>query len=113
MSSALEELGSRYLTLRLYSGKNVAANYVKQDSQGWFSRRSSQQEWDHEREIKRRRLMGSEEELQELYDKLPEGSTSKLQLNVLKSAPEGAVQPPVERTEVSAWRLAAEISADL
>lgn len=82
----------------------MAANYVKQDAQGWYSRRSSEAEWEREREGKRQRLMGSEEELEEELRRLkeqPEGSTSALKLNVLKSAPEGMVQPPAERTQVS------------
>lgn len=78
------------LTSLYHSGKNVAANYVKNDSQGWYSRRSSEADWDKEREGKRRELMASEEELEQLEA----GPVPKL--NVLKSAPAGMVQPAPE-----------------
>lgn len=96
-------------TLPHYSGKNVAANYVKNDAQGWYSRRSSEQEWDHEREGKRRKLMASEEELEEELQKvgqLPDGSAPPApKLNVLRSAPEGSVQPAREEETVSVLSL--------
>lgn len=52
--------------------------------------------------------MGSEEELdQELKkrEEQPEGSTSALQLNVLKSAPEGMVKLPAEQPKVGPRKL--------
>ncbi|GAA6059741.1 hypothetical protein JCM10212_001949 [Sporobolomyces blumeae] len=76
------------------NAKNVASSFAKADSQSWFSRRSTADEWDAAREAKRRRLMASEEEISQAQaqggDDLVE---PKPTVNVLKSAPEGKVRP--------------------
>lgn len=102
------------------NGKNVASNFVKNDQQSWWhsSRRTSDLDWDKEREGKRRKLMGSEEVIKEEEDRLAkevvavanqdakegvEGEEEeilpkKLMINVLTSAPEGKVHRPEEPT---------------
>jgi hypothetical protein len=80
------------LTLPLaHSAKNVAASFAKQDSQSHVARRLPDAERDAVREAKRRRLMASEEELEAARAR--EGdATGRIEVNVLASAPEGAVR---------------------
>ncbi|CEQ43221.1 SPOSA6832_05131 [Sporobolomyces salmonicolor] len=79
------------------NAKNVASSFAKSDNQSWFARRSNEQDWDAAREAKRRRLMGSEEELQEEQLKTgDEAVAGKVKVNVLKAAPEGGVKQPAK-----------------
>ncbi|GAA5949539.1 hypothetical protein JCM21900_000256 [Sporobolomyces salmonicolor] len=79
------------------NAKNVASSFAKSDNQSWFARRSNEQDWDAAREAKRRRLMGSEEELQEEQLRTgDEAVAGKVKVNVLKAAPEGGVQQPAK-----------------
>ena len=69
--------------------KNVTAEFVKQPDQSWWNRRPTEENHDAEMEQKRRKLMGTEEELQ-----AAESSTGgPANLNVLQSAPPGALTP--------------------
>ncbi|GAA5984551.1 hypothetical protein JCM11641_006546 [Rhodosporidiobolus odoratus] len=77
------------------NAKNVASSYSKSDSQSWFARRSSQAEWDAEREGKRRRLMASEEEIAQEGGQHVSGGNAggeKVKVGTLLKAPAGAVR---------------------
>ncbi|GAA5893576.1 hypothetical protein JCM5296_007491 [Sporobolomyces johnsonii] len=79
------------------NAKNVASSFAKSDNQSWFARRSNEQDWDAAREAKRRRLMASEEELQQEQHKAgDEAIAGKVKVNVLKAAPEGGVRQPAK-----------------
>ncbi|GAA5948952.1 hypothetical protein JCM3765_003964 [Sporobolomyces pararoseus] len=75
------------------NAKNVASTFGKSDSQSWFSRRTTQEEWDTSRESKRRKLMASEEEL--------DANEPKPKLKVLQNAPQGGVKPTRETASTS------------
>lgn len=64
--------------------RNLSSRFVKNERQSWFSRRGTDQDWSDDVETKRRRLMGSEEEL--------EGTP--MRLNVVSTAPEGGLSRP-------------------
>ncbi|GAA5929917.1 uncharacterized protein JCM15063_004664 [Sporobolomyces koalae] len=75
------------------NAKNVASGLGKNDNQSWFSRRTTSDEWDAARESKRRKLMASEEELEQLEKQNgADFLAGKPKLNVLTSAPEGKVR---------------------
>ncbi|BGP33154.1 Actin-like protein arp8 [Rhodotorula toruloides] len=73
------------------NAKNVASSFAKQDSQSFLARRLPDAERDSAREAKRRRLMGSEEEVEAAAARVG-GAASRVEVNVLASAPEGAVR---------------------
>ncbi|GAA6036805.1 hypothetical protein JCM8097_003487 [Rhodosporidiobolus ruineniae] len=75
------------------NAKNVASSFSKSDSQSWFARRSSEQEWDTKREGKRRRLMASEDEITEEAARTGEGEgAERVRVKTLVKAPEGGVR---------------------
>lgn len=64
---------TQFQVIGFLNGKNVASNFVKNDSQSWWhpNRRTTDDlEWDKEREGKRRKLMGSDEVLLEEEERL-------------------------------------------
>lgn len=77
------------------NGKNVASTFAKTDSQTvWGRDDRSDQLWTEQREKKRRRLMGSEEELEAVQRARTEeeDQLEKVSLDVLVSAPAGSVR---------------------
>ncbi|KAK4696827.1 actin-related protein 8, partial [Phenoliferia sp. Uapishka_3] len=69
------------------NGKNVASNFVKSDSQNWWSRREPEDEWDKARDGKRRKLLADEDELVQAVN-------DGVELHCLTAAPPGLVRPP-------------------
>ena len=70
--------------------KNVTADFVKHPSQAWWNRRPTDAEWDAEVEKKRRKLIGTEEEIQ-AAESAHDGPS---RINVVSAAPPGALTRP-------------------
>ncbi|GAA5890149.1 hypothetical protein JCM6882_009242 [Rhodosporidiobolus microsporus] len=76
------------------NAKNVASSFSRTDSQSWYARRSSEQEWNAQREGKRRRLMASEDEIQAEQARVGEAAAAdgRVKVGTLVKAPEGGVK---------------------
>ncbi|KAM0786552.1 hypothetical protein ACM66B_002009 [Microbotryomycetes sp. NB124-2] len=88
------------------SAKHVASTFLKSDSQSWFARRTTDSSYDMAREAKRRRLMASEDEIQEATAQQgvadgtqPNALSSKPKLNVLSHKTTARVTPAVLSAE--------------
>ncbi|KAK4335812.1 Actin-like protein ARP8 [Rhodotorula toruloides] len=80
------------------NAKNVASSFAKQDSQSFLARRLPDAERDSVREAKRRRLMASEEEVKAAAARAGDAA-GRVEVNVLASAPEGAVRRRAARED--------------
>ncbi|BGP25622.1 actin-related protein 8 [Rhodotorula toruloides] len=80
------------------NAKNVVSSFAKQDSQSWFARRLPDAERDSVRDAKRRRLMASEEEVEAAAARAGNAS-SRVDVHVLASAPEGAARRRATRED--------------
>ncbi|KAK4046820.1 actin-like protein arp8 [Microbotryomycetes sp. JL201] len=112
-ASAIAQANSdlTYTTLSLTplpvrSAKHVASNFLKSDTQSWFARRTTDALYEMDREAKRRRLMASEDEIQEAMTQqgVSDGPAlnaraSKPKLNVLAPRTTAKVVPAVLSTD--------------
>ncbi|GAA5832620.1 hypothetical protein JCM11251_001389 [Rhodosporidiobolus azoricus] len=89
------------------NAKNVASSFSRSDSQSWYARRSTEQEWNNQREGKRRRLMASEDEIQAEQARVGEAG-GKVKVGTLVKAPEGGVRPGKDEQDVDAAAASAD-----
>ncbi|KAK4055826.1 actin-like protein arp8 [Microbotryomycetes sp. JL221] len=97
-------VNTTFTPIGLLNAKHVASNFQRSESQAWLARRPSDALWDKEREAKRRRLMASEEEIQEVTTQQQpangvtgeaRATDARPKLNVLSSKSTGSIKPAI------------------